>query len=80
MEILILAIVSFIVVAVLSCMMINEYKGSWLCVFCIGVYSMMFGMAIRDYAEQSKSPTPKSTEVCKDKVTLRTDSIIVFLK
>ena len=76
MESLIIAITAFIVVVVLCRM----FKRGWDTIILIVLWSTVLGAAIHDYINTSKSTKPKATEVYKDKVTLRTDSIIVFLK
>lgn len=80
MESWILAIISFIMVTIVCGIVINEIKRSWLLMLALVFWSVLLGGAIRDCTKYRKSPKPKATEVYKDAVTLRTDSIIVFLK
>lgn len=61
-------------------MIISEFKKGWGTIIMIALFSMLLGVALDDYINSNKSPRPKATEVYKDAVTLRTDSIIVFLK
>lgn len=77
---LILAIIGLIFTLTYSIMMAKKYKGSGWFIYVIAMSSMLFGVTIYDYSNSSKSTNPKATEVRKDKVTLKTDSIIVFLK
>ena len=77
---LILAIIAFIAVVVLCIIIISEFKRGCVVIILIALWSTILGAAIYDYINISKSTKPKATEVRKDKVTLRTDSIIVFLK
>ena len=74
---LILAIIAFIAVAVISRIVYSDSKNS--SIFLV-LFSGILGIAIHDYIKCGESPKPKATEVYKDAVTLRTDSIIVFLK
>lgn len=80
MESLIIAIIAFIFVVVSCGITINELKRGWTVIILIALWSTILGSALNDYINSSKSPKPKATEVYKDAVTLRTDSIIVFLK
>ena len=75
---LILAIIAFIAVAVISRIVYSDSKNS--SIFLLVLFSGILGIAIHDYIKCGESPKPKATEVYKDAVTLRTDSIIVFLK
>ena len=80
MDSLIIAIIAFIAVAVISRIAYSECKNNGVYILLIVMWSVILGGAILDYSKYVKSPKPKVTEVYKDKVTLRTDSIIVFLK
>ena len=80
MDSLILAIIAFIVVVVLCRIIISEFKRGLGTIILIVLWSTVLGSALNDYINSSKSQKPKATEVYKDKVTLKTDSIIVFLK
>ena len=77
---LIIATIAFIAVVVLCAIIISEFKRGCVIIILIALWSTVLGSALNDYVNSSKPAKPKATEVRKDKVTLRTDSIIVFIK